>query len=1839
MNQSPLLSIGIIFKNEVRCLERCLKSLQPLREALPCELIMADTGATDGSREIAAKYADILFDFPWIGDFSAARNAVMDRSSGKWYMTIDCDEWVDPNIQGFVKFLTTDETFDFASLIIRNYFSEELESGGTYSDFLATRLVRMSTGLRYDGKVHEHWTFEGDFQTMMISDAIFHHDGYLFQDESKMMEKQERNMEPLREQLRRSPNDLVILMQCIESSEKMKEQNEYLRRALVGVKEKWSQWEMFGGPIYRYAVQIAIRDKLPELKTWIKEAEEYFPDSIFTRVEVSYYAFGTAWNEDNYADSLYWGEKFIQGVADYRAGNFERGDLLASSLDKTDAHSWLSVAVVLASGYLHEKQPEKCQSLMETFNGREMDAKQSGDCVRNLCDLHRNFDVDTAPLLLRIWEEINEPVPNQKRAEQRREAFIRVGMEMFVGDFIHAEFADMATRDYACAGDDSIHCIHHAYSTFFPLKGKCVLGDAAVMLETQDPAALKEMLCGVKKIEDLPIRALYHAIECGVPFPLEEKPLKIEQTDLLAARLAQEKDLLLNLVLDRVLLLDERNNTVWARALVLAAVSAFDWKEKEKEKGLKLARVFAATEQAYLPLCYLPDVLQKENLDILPPMHRFGWYLVRAFEALDAGNTTEYIRLLKEGINSCEKAKSIVGFLVDCTPELQLEPEPEPPAPSGELLELANQVRAILSQFSPDDPAVVALKQSEAYQKVAYLIETTESVAAAPEAPVSVVSVSEVPAEAPREKPKGKHVLMAAYFFPPLSGSGVFRSIKFAKYLSLFGWQPTVISTDRPPNDWEFTDESQLSEIPENMEVIRIPDPISTGNKTSLSGDEMDALLNFLWSVLRFSSEADGIYRKLTQTLDGAASLLTFPCNALYWAYEAVQYIEKNINLSQFDVIYTTSGPHSAHLIGFYFHQNYGIPWVADYRDPWTFNAYFEEDYDPSDQMRKLLFECESVLLQEADVNLTVNDLFVPVYKKEFGLPDEKIVSISNGYDEEDFTTLETPQGRTDRFTINYSGLLYTDQRRLDPIFTAIRQLADEKKIDLSQVRFHLVGEDANGGRALAEKYGLSEIFEHTGYCSHREALQANLNADLLLLLVGDDPKFKPVPTGKFFEYLRSGRPILALAPKDGIVDRVLRKTGHGKAFLSIQNSGIKSMILREYKKWKHSKGEPLLHSLAIERFERKVLTKQLAEVLDAVILKDKVKDIRDELQDNSRPMQAASISTEKKKYLVICGGGYPTQENPRCIFAHQRVLQYIKAGYGIDAFGFIWGTSLVQYEYEGVSVYQGGVPELIHLLEGQAYEKILIHFTDMAIMYAIQRAGKLDMPMVVWCHGYEILRWHRSYFSYSADEIQAGQTEWEKIDEKKAGFFQHIFRLDNIHFVFVSNWMKKQVKEAIGILPLHYSVIPNFIDCDFYRCAPKRESDRMKVLCIKSHSSKVYAMDLAAKAILELSKREVFDKLCFELYGDGKLFESNYEELLKHHFKNVHIHRTYLTHDEMKRLFEQNGIFLSPTRSDTQGVSACEAMSAGLSVISCNTAAVPEFMNDECASLFEFDNYFQLADEIEYLYKHPGEFLRKSQNAVKRVNEQCGYDATIKKELQLIAGNVAAHENTEEVSQLYRSKNSQKSLADYMSEYVRDPNENFSSKDYWENRYSHGGTSGTGSYHRLAAFKAEIINGFITEHQVSSIIEWGCGDGNQLGLFLPVQYIGYDVSKTAVEICQKKYHGSNKSFIWYDGTRQKAEKKELGLSLDVIYHLIEDDVFENYMYNLFTNSSKYVCIYSSNDNFDVGLYQKNRKFTDYVQAKFPQWKLIDYIENRYPFDFQDPDHTSSSDFYFYERV
>lgn len=195
-------------------------------------------------------------------------------------------------------------------------------------------------------------------------------------------------------------------------------------------------------------------------------------------------------------------------------------------------------------------------------------------------------------------------------------------------------------------------------------------------------------------------------------------------------------------------------------------------------------------------------------------------------------------------------------------------------------------------------------------------------------------------------------------------------------------------------------------------------------------------------------------------------------------------------------------------------------------------------------------------------------------------------------------------------------------------------------------------------------------------------------------------------------------------------------------------------------------------------------------------------------------------------------------------------------------------------------------------------------------------------------------------------------------------------------------------------------------------------------------------------------------------------------------------------------------------------------------------------------------------------------------------------------------------------------------------------------SEAYWEKRYSAGGDSGVGSYSFFAQFKADVLNEFVATHDVHTVIEFGCGDGNQLGLAKFPTYLGFDVSSTAVEKCQELFKSdAHKSFRLT--SEYKGEKADLALSLDVIYHLIEDDVFEQYMRTLFEASNRYVIVYSSNTDDNrryKGTHVRHRKFTRWVEDHRQNWKLVEHLPNRYPYR-GDYRKGSFAEFFIYEKA
>lgn len=189
----------------------------------------------------------------------------------------------------------------------------------------------------------------------------------------------------------------------------------------------------------------------------------------------------------------------------------------------------------------------------------------------------------------------------------------------------------------------------------------------------------------------------------------------------------------------------------------------------------------------------------------------------------------------------------------------------------------------------------------------------------------------------------------------------------------------------------------------------------------------------------------------------------------------------------------------------------------------------------------------------------------------------------------------------------------------------------------------------------------------------------------------------------------------------------------------------------------------------------------------------------------------------------------------------------------------------------------------------------------------------------------------------------------------------------------------------------------------------------------------------------------------------------------------------------------------------------------------------------------------------------------------------------------------------------------------------------------YWEQTYARGGTSGPGSYGALARGKADFLNQFVRSRGMQSVIEFGCGDGNQLSLATYPRYVGLDVSRTAIKMCMQRFAGDpDKSFFLYDSScfvdHEGLFKADVALSLDVVYHLVEDSVFEIYMNHLFGAASRYVVVYATNGDIrDDAPHVRHRRFSSWVDDNRPEWSLTDVTEGP-------ASGPRRADFYVYQR-
>ena len=370
-----------------------------------------------------------------------------------------------------------------------------------------------------------------------------------------------------------------------------------------------------------------------------------------------------------------------------------------------------------------------------------------------------------------------------------------------------------------------------------------------------------------------------------------------------------------------------------------------------------------------------------------------------------------------------------------------------------------------------------------------------------------------------------KRVLIITYYWPPNAGAGVFRWLKFAKYLPQHGWQPVVYTPEDPQLVAE--DPGLLADVPPEVEVIKRPISEPYGVYKLLTGRKGERMHTaFLSETKRRSS----VMERIALRIRGEFFI---PDARVAWVEPSVRFLRDYLRDHPVDALVTTGPPHRMHLIGLGLKRATGIRWIADFRDPWT-NIDFYEQLRLSARADRKHRKLEGEVLRTADLVTTVGWTWCEELR-ELGAKEVRV--ITNGYDPADVPSPPVPVD--DAFSLVHVGSL-TSTRNAPALWNALKACCDADAGFAQRLVLRFVGPVDRSVIDSIEAAGLGDKVERIGSVPHAEAMRHMQRARVLLLLLNDTPNARGILTGKLFEYLSVGRPILAVG--EGDVERVLAK-------------------------------------------------------------------------------------------------------------------------------------------------------------------------------------------------------------------------------------------------------------------------------------------------------------------------------------------------------------------------------------------------------------------------------------------------------------------------------------------------------------------------------------------------------------------------------------------------------------------------------------------------------------------------------------------------------------------------
>ena len=438
-----------------------------------------------------------------------------------------------------------------------------------------------------------------------------------------------------------------------------------------------------------------------------------------------------------------------------------------------------------------------------------------------------------------------------------------------------------------------------------------------------------------------------------------------------------------------------------------------------------------------------------------------------------------------------------------------------------------------------------------------------------------------------------KRALIITYYWPPSGGSGVQRWLKMSKYLPQYGWEPVIYTADNA--EYPVEDASLAKEVSPNTTVLRLPIVEPYSMYKSFLGIKKNEKVKA--GFINEGAKKTAWKERLSIWIRGN---LFIPDARCWWIKPSVLFLSKYLKDNKVDVIISTGPPHSMHLIAMELNKKTNIPWVADFRDPWT-DIDFYNELKLTHWADRRHHKLEAAVMRNANRVVFVGHHGA---KQQSDKHHRQIDIITNGFD---FELPKEPQHLTTKFSISHVGIIGSS-RNSNAFWDALKELIEENESLRQQIEIRLIGQVDRSVIESVNKRLLSEYVSITPYIEHDEVFPTLAESQVLLLLINNTFSAKSILSGKIFEYMASGRPILALCPTDGDAAAVLKETQTGMTCDFNDKDGIKEALLTLFERFSNND----LHTCfnpQVNAYSRKELTKKYSIILNELTERQTITD------------------------------------------------------------------------------------------------------------------------------------------------------------------------------------------------------------------------------------------------------------------------------------------------------------------------------------------------------------------------------------------------------------------------------------------------------------------------------------------------------------------------------------------------------------------------------------------------------------------------------------------------------